>query len=702
MTHTQTPIHVSSNFFAKAARYFSNFGSAVTEILQNAYRASLPIETTGVRPRVDVCVDTDPTGVTTLTVRDYGKGITDIGAALSIAVSGWDDSVEREQDPAGMGLCAALAFSERAVIVSKFGTIEIHGKAFFNDPEYRDDLLNHIDPHWDCEGVEITLHGIPSDSEVIRVVEETAFYHAALDIYMRKPGQPEQVKVRTFRDCFQHMQGSDKKPFNFRGYEIYRDTGGGSRGFYPGDGELGVIWHGQRIQVKLNARELKRHFKFDDVEFDTTPEIRSARGWCVAIDHGAAPVTPKLPDRGSLILDAKTVEFIWGIYESLFMSEVTELRELFKTRAIQYEKGKLTFSEVCYRSRDDNHELQPEVFQAFYAHYIGAPKVLWPVARGDDSSELEVALLPRGERVAELAPMIALRTQDNQVLIESLDDSCLADASDVSVRFNFPADLSSWKLREGREGKLMGCHDIAGTAVPNGVCVSVRGIHGMDDPHGAQVALMVIDIPCKLADIATNRWCTRPQDMRVNSFIRLDDGVKGQILFFDVDTDPASDDVLEPLRDAGNTPLSFSEFAPIRSAAVRQEDFALPAFSFYTGNEKGVQECIWMGTLDEVVALTHSVESSMTNIIRSSGDSDDDAAKDVEADFARFRTEIARVAEIGKPYRDILRLCGLESSFRERESVTAVCIDPKASKIAITKVDSHGVSSTLELGVDLG
>lgn len=701
MTTTQTPIHVSSNFFAKAARYFSNFGSAVTEILQNAYRASLPIETTGVRPRVDVCVDTDPMGVTTLTVRDYGKGITDIGAALSIAVSGWDVSVEREQDPAGMGLCAALAFSERAVIVSKFGSLEIHGKSFFNDTAYRDDLLNHIKPNCNCEGVEITLHGIPSASEVIGAVEETAFYHAALDVYMRKPGQPEQVKVRTFRDCFQRFHGLDKKPFEFRGYEVWRDTGGGLRNFYPSDGELGVIWHGQRIQVRLNAREFKRHFKFDDVEFDTTPQIRSARGWCVAIDHGAAPVTPKLPDRVSLILDAKTVEFIWGIYESLFVSEVAKLRELFKTRAIQYEKGKLTFNEVCYRSRGDNHELQPEVFQAFYAHYIGAPKVLWPVAREDDSSELECSLLPRGERVAELASMIALRTQDNQILIESLDDPRLDDASDVSVRFNFPADLPSWKLREGREGKLVGCRDIAGTAVPNGVCVSVRGIHGLDDPHGTQVALMVIDIPYKLADIATNRWCARPRDMRAESFIRLDDGVKGQILFFDVDTDTASDDVLEPLREAGNTPLSFSEFAPIISAAVRQEDFVLPAFSLYTGSGKGVQECIWMGTLDEVIALTHSVESSMTNIIRSSGDCDDDAAKDVEADFARFRTEIARVAEIGRPFCDILRLCGLEGSFRERKSIVSVCIDPKASKIAITKLDAHGVSSTLELGVDL-
>ncbi len=701
MTTTQTPIHVSSNFFAKAARYFSNFGSAVTEILQNAYRASLPIETTGVRPRVDVFVDTDHTGFTTLTVRDYGKGITDIGAALSIAVSGWDASVEREQDPAGMGLCAALAFSERAVIVSKFGSLEIHGKSFFNDPAYRDDLLNKIDTNFKCEGVEITLHGIPSGSEVSRVVEGTAFYHAALDVYMRtKPGQPEQVKVRTFRDCFQRLDGSDKKPFEFRGYEIWRDTGSGDyRNVYIGDCALGVIWHGQRINVKLNASEFKRYFQFDDVEFETTPEIRAAHGWCIAIDHGAAPMTPKLPDRGSLILDAKTVEFIWGIYEPMFMSEIAKLRELFKTRATKYEKGELKFEEVCYRSRDENHELPQEVFQAFYAHYIGAPKVLWPVTRDDDSSKLAASLLPRGERVAELAAMIALRTQDNQVLIECLDNPRLADNSDVSVRFNFPPGLPPWKQRES---KSVGCRDIAGTAVPNGVCVSVGGIHGLDDPPGVQVALMVIDIPHKLADIATNRWSKRPQDMRANSFIRLDDGVKGQILFFDVDTDPASDDVLEPLRDAWPTPLSFSEFSSIISAAVRQEDFMLPAFSLYTGDDRGVRECIWMGTLDEVVALTHGVESSMTGMIRSSGDFEEDAVKDVESDFARFRTEIASVAEIGAPYRDILMLCGIEGSFRERESITAVCIDPKASKIVITKVDPHGVSSTLELGVDLG
>lgn len=701
MTMTQTPIHVSSNFFAKAARYFSNFGSAVTEILQNAYRASLPIEVTGVRPRVDVCVDTTPEGITTLTVRDYGKGITDIGAALSIAVSGWDASVEREQDPAGMGLCAALAFSDRAIIVSRFGTLEIHGKAFFNDSAYRDDLLNKIDSNRACEGVEITLHGIPGDTEVIRVVEETSFYHAALDVYMRKPGQPEQVKVRAFRDCFERVYDSEKKHFKFQGYEVWRDNGSGSRGFYPGDGELGVIWHGQRIQVRLNARELQRHFKFDDVEFDSTPQIASARGWCVAIDHGAAPVTPKLPDRESLILDEKTVAFIWGIYEPLFLHEVAELRKLFQARAIKYAKGELRFSEICYRKYSGNYELQQGVYNAFSTHYIGAPKVLWPVARSDDPSELEVSLLPRGERVAELAPMIVLKTLDSQVIVVGLD-TCLDHVSDVSARFNFPADLPSWKLREGREDKLAGCHAIEGTAVPNGVCVSIDGIHGMQKPPGVQVALMVIDIPYKLADISTNGWGCRSQDVRVNTFIRLDEGVRGQIVFFDGDDPDALDDVIDPLREAGNTPMAFSDFAEIREKAVRQEDFILPAFAFYYGDDKDVHDCVWMGTLDEVVSLTNTVESTMIAIVESSGDAEDDQVKSMEEGFAKFRTEIARVAEISRPYQEILRICGLDGSRRNREGITSVCIDHEASKIAITRKDDHGVSSTLELSVDLG
>jgi hypothetical protein len=74
----------------------------------------------------------------------------------------------------------------------------------------------------------------------------------------------------------------------------------------------------------------------------------------------------------------------------------------------------------------------------------------------------------------------------------------------------------------------------------------------------------------------------------------------------------------------------------------------------------------------------------------------------MEECFAKFRTEIARVAEISRPYQEILRICGLDGSRRNREGITSVCIDPEASKIVITQRDDHGVSSTLELSVDLG
>jgi hypothetical protein len=688
---TQTPIHVSSNFFSKAARYFSNFGSAVTEVLQNAYRASLPIETTGVRPRVDVTVESTREGLTTLTVRDYGKGITDVGAALSIAVSGWDSSVEREQDPAGMGLCAALAFSNRLIISSQFGILEIEGKKFFKDAEYRDSLLEKIDPNWGCEGTEIQMIGIPSESEVIRVVEATAFYHASLDVFMKQPGQGEPAKVISFRDRFRRVLDAEGNHYKHRGYEVWEDTHPGWSG---AEGVLGVIWHGQRIQVDVRSQEFRKHFKFDDIEFNATPEMRSTMHWCIAIDHGNAPVTPKLPDRNSLILDPKTVEFIWGLYQNQFEAGIRNTQKSFMEKAKCYQDGKLRVSDVCYTGCYANQEFPELVYRAFYRHYIGAPQVSWPVPSDYDNTYLTKTLLPRNARVAELASMIVLKTLDSQVLIVGMDDSCLDDTSDTSARFNFPASVPSWKPESGA---ATGCDVISGSWVPSGVCVSVKSLNGVDAVR-AQAALMVIDVPLKLSDIATHPWGSHTSHMRANTFIRLDDGVKGEILFFDVYEN--FDDGLEALRDAGNTPMLFSDFAEVRSKAVRQETFSLPAFSLYYGDDRSVSDTVWLGKLDDVIALTSSVECTLTHIVQSSGEDDGETAKAIEEDFAKFRASIANVAEISRPYHEILRLCGLEGSRRDRESIASVCIDSKSRKITITH--SSGPRLTTELSVDLG
>ena len=343
MTATQTPIHVSSNFFGKAARYFGSFRTSVAEIIQNSYRASLPIMESGNRPRLDITfAGVKNNTADEITFRDYGMGIQDVGAALSIAVSGWDESVEDEQDPAGMGLCAALGFCDSVKIRSDFGELIIHSQSFFEREEYRDTLLDQILEIGGFEdgGTAITMIGPKYKTEssfganIVSVVEAECFYHSAIDVFLHMPmtkADSEEMVTRqaqTFRAQAKPVLDDKGEPVLYRGYEVLDLPD--NRHYGSRDSFINVIWHGQKIEVRFTD-EFKRVVEIPGVgPVSLKPNIQEIERRVIVIDHGTAPVTPKLPDRRSLIPDEKTVDFIWGYLGPILERDLAEVAELVK------------------------------------------------------------------------------------------------------------------------------------------------------------------------------------------------------------------------------------------------------------------------------------------------------------------------------------------------------------------------------------
>src|SRR5947208_2471512 len=83
---------VNPRLLSKADRLFTgSLSGRIIEVLQNARRAGAT--------RVEI---TNDGGL--VTVRDNGRGISDFGKLLDLGSSGWDETLEASEDPAGVGL----------------------------------------------------------------------------------------------------------------------------------------------------------------------------------------------------------------------------------------------------------------------------------------------------------------------------------------------------------------------------------------------------------------------------------------------------------------------------------------------------------------------------------------------------------------------------------------------------------------------
>ena len=137
-THQVT---ISNKFVGNIKRMWDSPFAAYKEIIQNALRAGAKT----------ICV-TYTFG--TLTVEDDGEGFTDLTSLLTIGESGWGTEVI---EPAGVGIYAAPAFSERVTIHSGSRMLILSGSLFETGEVKEVSTLETI------QGTRVTVEGIKLD-----------------------------------------------------------------------------------------------------------------------------------------------------------------------------------------------------------------------------------------------------------------------------------------------------------------------------------------------------------------------------------------------------------------------------------------------------------------------------------------------------------------------------------------------------------
>ena len=106
-------MYINENrFFSMLESFFQEPSNVLHELIQNSSRA----RATEVRLylRDDI-----------LTATDNGQGCDNWKAIFILATSGWDEHIQKNQQPAGFGIYHLMAVSETLFIKSEFGSVEI-------------------------------------------------------------------------------------------------------------------------------------------------------------------------------------------------------------------------------------------------------------------------------------------------------------------------------------------------------------------------------------------------------------------------------------------------------------------------------------------------------------------------------------------------------------------------------------------------
>lgn len=311
--------------FKKISRYFSEPRDALREAIQNAYRAGWP------NPKqnaITITVEQKLGNTSDVTITDIGRGIPDFGVMLSPMDSEWADDVEADQDPAGLGVYALLAYSESV----KFWTVcngqtrelTVNTKEFMNSKAYRDSLADReIVNNTACTltGTTVTLIGFEMD-------EYDASSHCrSLLYYMHEvPSTVNGEDVETVKktkllfenDDIEVWSSGDSNQTNSSYYRyVYVD----------------IVWHGMAISIKSEKLEvtLEGHtFNVDvanmfshvygDLNFKVFPKRERL-------------FTFKLPDRNALVTTEKSTQ----VLSEVCVEEYTESLERSIERAMSFE-----------------------------------------------------------------------------------------------------------------------------------------------------------------------------------------------------------------------------------------------------------------------------------------------------------------------------------------------------------------------------
>lgn len=290
MTQSQIDIN-KDRLFSKVRRYFNGEDDAIYETVQNALRAGMPMILAGERPQLEINVLGHK-----FSVRDFGVGITDIGRCLSLAESDWDETTDRLSDPAGMGICALLAASVRVKVTSLFGELVIESNRFFDDSDYREQLLDNIDTDIKLDTgtlVEATMHRPASVSKVTSVCR----WMFDLDVKVNgsamrtAPDKPKLFELQL--DDSETLSFYSKNPItDYTGYDV---TGSN------------VVWQGKIMRIpRIDAVEVAVD---GETVITSVDEALPNNSYVVLPSRITNAVTPRLPTRDCLVADEKTKTF---------------------------------------------------------------------------------------------------------------------------------------------------------------------------------------------------------------------------------------------------------------------------------------------------------------------------------------------------------------------------------------------------------
>lgn len=329
---TQSQISINENrLFSKIKRYFNGIDDALYETIQNAFRANMPAIMNGERPNLHIVVRDR-----IFEVQDFGVGIADIGKSLSIAESDWDEVTDRLSDPAGMGLFALIAASTEVTIMSLFGSISIDGNRFFDDKEYRDQLINSVDPDLFISTgtyVKAVLREAVSAERVKHVCRHMFDLNIQINGHSFEPAHKKQVLTDVpFKGGELSLNLHADHPLKMS--HIYNSS------------PPFVIWQGKSMQIP----------DVGDVEVDVDGAIikTSLRDVVPKASYIVIPsnivniVTPRLPTRDCLVADETTTRFVKELIAHMVMWQHNELEQFFDTKEKEGRTEELLLRNMTY------------------------------------------------------------------------------------------------------------------------------------------------------------------------------------------------------------------------------------------------------------------------------------------------------------------------------------------------------------------
>ena len=177
-------------------RMFQNGWPVIAELMQNCYRAGatkVSLHWSQDPQNSFIANDGSSTQVRSLSISDNGPGIPDwdgLRNFLTVGASGFEPEWSKAM-PAGMGFYSLLAQSERIVIASGFGSLEIEPSRWLNDAEYRAETqsrikVNSIVPNTQFgTGLDILAYGcagLPESRDIWVRIDRLRLYARTMEI----------------------------------------------------------------------------------------------------------------------------------------------------------------------------------------------------------------------------------------------------------------------------------------------------------------------------------------------------------------------------------------------------------------------------------------------------------------------------------------------------------------------------------------